>query len=459
MRANLLTAAIAAALSLTGCASLPFLVQRSGTITDQALEFNEAAALSDRQLILLNILRARDWESLSFTRLTMFRNLSTRQIQGGVNAGIGEGPSNDTLSPSLSVMGNHQPGFDLPVGHGQEFQRAIHSPVDLQLYQTFIEQGWQPGLIHMLLIERMTLSCAAIMHLRNRYTAARVNLGDDNSQERATYTRVLEHCGLENGQASPRVDAPAVTFFNYPSDWDAHQQFRIWLRILMANGAGYLRVCADTLQTPVGAPLDAGMTQNLAGVAAILGRENHTIRPVERGAAPPTQWQVARRDIERRFALGCPTDAAQRKQEAVLDINPVQVRSVEGVIYFLGELTRVREQHLQASPGTDDNVGVVRAPLIELGPVDGGLWRETLARAEADVFRVEEGVDASGVTIRHHGQNYTVRHRPLTCVEGAQCDGPGPDRSQQVIEFVLQLLNMSQNRADLPVTPTVNVAP
>lgn len=496
MRARLLSVAFAAALSLSGCATSPLLVQRSATITDQALEFNEAAALSDRQLILLNILRARDWESLSFTRLSAFQNNSSRELRAGLNASIGEGGHNDSISPSASVMGSHSPRFDLPVLTSQEFQRAIHSPVDLQLYQTFIDQGWQPGLIHMLLIERMTLSCEAIGHLRDRLAGVRrpannageaarneyqralrasTPLSNEDQRVHDEYVGALRRCGLDDAQFTPN-DAAAMTLYNYPTDWRAHLQFRRWLRLLMSSGPDYLRICADEEQRPIGAPLDAASLRTLAGVAAILNTPERTIRPRDEQAVNPTEWQIRQRLVSRRFGLGCSNNEQHRKLDAEVEIGPVQVRSVEGVIYYLGEITRVRAHFANRTAidartyaaaqdtrivNEDAQPGDFRAPIIEITADASGIWRERLARESESansLFLVERRRGENSVTVRHHGEDYTVPYQPLTC-GSLQCSDLGRNRSQQVIEFVLQLLNMSQNRADLPVTPTVNVAP
>jgi hypothetical protein len=465
--------------ALQGCASVLAVTAPSDQLTAQATEFNEAAATTDRQLIVQNVLRARDREALSFTRLTNFRSESSRQTSGGLTASVGEGPGNDTIGPTATISRSASPAFDFPVQTGQSFQRAIHTPIDLSIYRSLIEQGWQPGLLHMVLIERMRLSCAFLLHVRQEYT----NQNPDGEQFHRTamellsqedrhqlpsaltedqqvaliYARALRHCGIIEGN-TPSATAAPIQVFNYPDDdWAAYVHFRRWIRVLMSGGEDFLRVCARSEENQFGPPLTPTAPVDLGDVVAVAGVDSLSWAPHDK----THDWRLLQTETSNNFGISCGKGAIIPEDAGEDDPSQIQVRSFEGLLYYLGEVVRISPRD---NGGVGDPGYVVTAPLQRIEP-DGQLWRYHLTQCTRDmatdpcedtVFSLHQGDDRDAVVVRHHGRSYSALYTPFGRPRGADADDRG-DRTQQVIELALQLLGQLQEAEDLPTTPVVAV--
>lgn len=477
---------LAACLSLGGCMYSGQFLGRPAPITEQTAEFDRAVATSDRQMILQNILRARDRESLSFSRLSQVRGSMTRQMTTGVNATLNEGAGNDVLVPSISMTGSSTPSFDFPVQNTQQFNRAIHNAVDVELVDLLLRQDWQPGLVYMMLVQEMTLDCALMESVYRRHL------------ENASYPSYLRHgyppeLAAELRAAHTHCTTGArdsVTLFNSPMDWAAHEQFYRWLRILLRDESAHaLSLCSTEEAEPFGPPLvvaAAGNLQHLVAAAQVRGLSvDHT----------DGEWRLRRDKARRELRLGCGepfllavggdavggADSPRSHMESAAigqsDVHgSIEIRSIEGMIYFLGEVARVerRSREGQYSDSSALNAGATEADGLlaaerdrqahqVLAPAHAllrqGYERRYVPDADQErLFVLRDGSTSRGVTVNHHRRDYHVAYTEMGCPsEEGGCGNSRNvgDRSQQVIEMVLQLLGMLQQREDLPITPAV----
>ncbi|MGE3251054.1 MAG: hypothetical protein AB7J28_04710 [Hyphomonadaceae bacterium] len=457
---GLLWRAAALALSVTcaGCMSSNVFLHRGTPLAQQMAEFNDAAAESDRQLIVQNILRARDRESLSFARVSQFRSTATRQVTTGVGSTLNEGAGNDIATPSLSVVGSTAPAFDFPVLSTQNFSRAIHNRVDPELYFNLTEQGWPSGLLHMLFIENMELSCTLVERtgrLLYGESAAQAPeapapgqemtpIQSDELARRSEVARALNACARDR--------TTMLTLSNDPTEWGAYEQFYVWVRILLSAPGAPWRVCSRNATPVLNPPLQPNQPVDVGDLVTLSQRPNLSwVRDADQ------RWQLRRTGAEYRFALGC---AGHKDEVAVAiaeepreqsgagsssDSGRVRLRSLVSILYYLGEVAREETEH---------PTHIVRAPQLNYEPATPGQWESRLGDPAQDlqIFRLTSNGAEDGVRVRHHGETYVVPYTPAA---------PGVNRthrSQQVIELLLQILNLFQTREDLPSTPTVNIA-
>jgi hypothetical protein len=432
-------------LACGGCAYTGQMFVRGTPIAAQAADFDAAVADSDRNMIVSNILRARDRESMSFGRLSTVSGSMQREVSGGLAANLGEGAGNDTLGPSFQLSDSSTPTFQMTVPNTQKFGRALHSEITLDTYSLYLAQDWQPGLIHTLFLANMSLSCPLIVQLKN---ARRLEGADFAEAERAS-----THC----------ASSPANTlirFNNDPTDWEAYEQFHTWLRILLSAPDQELTICPKEIDpTPAGPPIRAGHAVDVQGLVAASKEANLRWAQVNDG------WQMMEDHSGLRFGLGCSENAPTMNVQSVENANALtnsaasfQVRSVEGVIYYLGQV--VRENHLTGGAQS------VEAPRLD-SRLDGYVWRTGLAARDREdpVFRIHGGNAYPGIEVRHHGELYTAYYTPRGCAPDLPCENPlaegqealAQDRTQQVVELLLQLLGMLQEREDLPVSTVVTI--
>ncbi|MBS0384763.1 MAG: hypothetical protein JSS00_05380 [Proteobacteria bacterium] len=111
------------------------------------------------------------------------------------------------------------------------------------------------------------------------------------------------------------------------------------------------------------------------------------------------------------------------------------VRSIEGVLFYLGEVVRAEQRRNNSPP-----------LMVKIRSSDE-------PEALFVVHRASEG-HASGIVFQHEdGQSYYVSYPDTT-----RADAPR-DRTHQVITLLLQLIGVLQERSDVPATQTVRVIP
>ncbi|MES1197634.1 MAG: hypothetical protein ABUL55_03305 [Pseudomonadota bacterium] len=390
-------ALIVVALLLGGCVPQSFYT-RPLPLDAQADQFNTVTAQSERLMILRNVMRARDRTSMVFTRIDSFQGSMSRSLESTASAGLAEGPHNDSLAPGVTVSGEASPNFNITVLNDQKFHRAIESSIDLGIYKSLLEDGWRPQLLHTLFIERIVI-------------------------------------GNE-------------TYNNDPSNPEQFQRFQTWL---LAHPS--LQVCSGSDVEDFGPPLGANTLSDLQGLAALAG-QGLEVR------AEGNHWQLGRTQQNVWLAFNCDdpnsalesvgrqlgqstadnptptgqyvTSSANGQSLGEGKANRIYVRSIEGVLFYLGEI--VRAEHRAAN---DDD------PLrIQIDNSNQPLF--VIHRASAG--------HASGMVFRHEdGQTYYVPYPDFAA------RGDAHDRTHQVVTLLLQLIGVLQEREAVPTTQTVRV--
>lgn len=364
----------------------------------QVDQFNTTAAASERLMIVRNIMRARDRTSMIFTRIQSFQGGMSRSVEGSAGLSLNEGSHNDSLSPGVTVSGSTSPTFDVAVLNDEKFHRAIETSIDLGLYQLLLQSGWRPQLLHTLFIERVV-----------------------------DHGHVIE---------------------NDPGDYAAFHQ---WIRAHES-----LQICSRSSESDFGPAIALSGATSLEGMAALA----HEQLGFRRGA---DGWHLTQTDVSRWLATSCdeadnaftsvrvemqaapaPGGAGASPQVHYVsnspggqsagdsaDDNRIYVRSVEGVLFYLGEVVRQEQRR----NGTTIDI-----------TVDG---------QDEPFFQVRRASDGhpTGLVFQHEdGKTYFIPYPPDPADANAT-----HDRTHQVISLMIQLLGMLQSQDNVPQTATVRV--
>lgn len=451
-------AAILAAAVAYGCAF-------NERIADQAVDYNATVAEAHNATLLLNILRARDRQPMHFTALTKVLGRLTRESTAGLAIEIpfgGDAAAEFPLTPSLELSQTSSPSFDVVVLDSQEFITGILTPVDPSIFAFYWDQRWPPEVLLFLLIHKIEIT---------ETNSADATPAGDNSA----------HCppvSAEKLVNSPRSDELGEGF----------RKFRRWV-----NGfidCGYTVGIRESGH-PIGPPYpvtDAAGIKGAFPLKAVLSAEKEGLQLVGAPKDNPDAYQLCK--SERRVVLcmeECPEwDAAddcrramqagqsgaaetylpsqQRPGAAALlgaggkELGTLHFRSVQGVIYYLGEILRYQRKHgpiYIRKTGRDDattkDEGEGPGVTDECGGADDERPKRTVL-FELTTDRDEADRPLMGVV--YDGVRYYVRK------ERGEDDKSGATirrRTKTVLALVNQLLGLHKKREELPTTTAVEI--
>ena len=142
-----------AALALAGCVT-------HGALSSRAVDYNTAAETARNEMLLMNILRARDRRPMVFTGLSRITGSVRAESQIGAAASTGSAaPDVQAFSPSFGF--SDAPTFDVAVLDSQEFTRGIMTPVGTEILEYFWDQGYNREVLLYLVVDRVEVECGA----------------------------------------------------------------------------------------------------------------------------------------------------------------------------------------------------------------------------------------------------------------------------------------------------------
>ena len=437
MRRSCLLLLGAAALALTGCAFGPQLRR-------VAVNHNELVANSSNELILLNILRARDREPLHFTSVSKLLGDASIQATAGTNVAIRGGTDTtktnalgelvDTSSvagtevttPSAQLVMSGKTSMDVSVWDTQEFYQGITASVPAGTVAHFLHQGWPADLLTYAFFGGIELVAREDKGAFKKGDVVAVFRNDPHDANASGDFRKIVSCYRLHTVQSTKDDAPLIAL---------SQVEKLSLADLaLLDGEKFgIDPDKDKLQQPV--PPDRRWIKRLGKTSDVL-----RLRPVDGAQDCAQLWNTGaerhRRDfltitpgpepLKKDLAEGHSNVASGSYFESGLAI-PVDVqivlRSVDGIIYFLGEY--------------------IRAPAAAPYDVAGYGGRVPL------LVVAEEKPREVFVSTRYKGRRYYVPGNPM--------GDPANGRSSQLFALVQQLLNLQKSAKDRPTTQTVRV--
>ncbi|MFN8095610.1 MAG: hypothetical protein U0599_25910 [Vicinamibacteria bacterium] len=143
--------ALGTALAASGCVS-------AAQISQRTVNYNVAVESARNEMLLLNVIRARERRAMVFTGLTRISGSLRKEAQVGIAGTVGQGmPNNAAVAPSFGV--SDAPSFDIAVLDSQEFTRGIMTPITFELVEYFWDQGYPREILLYLGVERVEVDC------------------------------------------------------------------------------------------------------------------------------------------------------------------------------------------------------------------------------------------------------------------------------------------------------------
>ena len=424
-------------LAVPGCA---FRSQVSG----MAVEYNEFVAEATNRQTVINILRARSREPLHFTSFS--KVLGTARVEG--NAGMdlaingtgvqqvpqgggfatsqrSLGPTN--LAPKVGVRINSGTDFEIGVNATDDFWRGITSPVAPSTIVHLLRQGWERDLVSYLFVHKIDFTGRIIGP--DGQVVATLPLGALRNAPDYEFTvgpftnlircRTLYYALSETAERSEF----AITFSeNVEVSEDMRREacakFEQGLRDEFRKGLEARRLDLSEAGGAGASPSTASAADPFRGRANYVAGES-----AGPGATSPNGAGFTATNYFQDLV------PAGYKTELLIDVS---VRSVEGMINFLGEYVRTKNERPLAYGRCEDGEFRQCIPLIVIKPA------------------AEAGDAPPFISVEYKGERYVVPSSGEDIRTGAGF-------SSQVIGLVQTMLNLHRSSEDLPSTPLVRV--
>ncbi len=432
-----------------------------------AVDYNEFVAQTTNQQTVLNILRAREREPMHFTSFSeVFGTLSstgsaalgasfpgdgrTIEATSGTEvttngAGtltetvttaartLGDSLADTSFSPSLGVEVSSGTDFRIAANATDDFYRGILSPVSPGTVIHFLRQGYPADLLSHLLVSRLefwvkpeqggdeaqlvylaTLDNDPDNHAKAAAFAAAVRCRPLDYGVERSVARRLPVSDLSKIPELPedrlhRIEPIPNTASAYAIEIPEETSFSLQLAERVEGQCGLLDTLLNEAATARRVPL--ALTSGAVASAAALGSDSAAIDGSDLLAEDP---QTSPSPGLVRFS----------GESLVVDVT---LRSVHGMLYYLGEYVRGEN-----GPLLDGDCSQC-LPILRVVPAN------------------EVPRDQRFVSVVYRGARYSV---PLS---GAAMR-PEAGRSSQTIDIVQQFLNLNRKASDLPSTPLVRVA-
>ena len=369
-------------------------------IGKHSVDYNKSVETAHNAQILLNILRARDRRPMHFTAISQVRGRFTLSTSGNVAIRIpfgGNAPAEFPLTPSFTISESTSPSFDIGVLNSQEFVRGILSPVEWSTFKFYWDQGWPRELLIYLFFHRV---------------------------ER----------GSERYINSPTQRKPSAISSPGP-----FEKFVEWVKRVRDDPKSRLIIGTKRSGTPIGPPIDFSKPEAIDALVKIAeSQQGLLLIPSPKATQLRQLCKVSKTDIV--CEGSCPQadipkqctvenlDKNETEQEATqlatadkIDLGKVYLRSVQNILFYLGEV--LREGGVQVRVGPRNKRDFV--PLFKL----------TIDPRKAA---------SSGARINYGGVEYFV-----------PSDANQPGLTWTVLALLNQLLGLHQKRDELPTTRAV----
>lgn len=494
-------------LVIGGCTILP------DQYASRVIDYNLEAERAQEQELLLNIVRASLRRPMQFTGLQSI----TGNAQGSVNSTLSlpfgspahrppKSVSPDVLGLGASLSGG--PQFTVPVLDTQEFYEGILRPINLQVFDYYLQQGFPREMLYDLFIQKIVITKKAD---GESLTFENNVLNDIAHQQFNLLLEYLLASGLttEHISSSAAVGAPiAAAELEPASRAEASQLIEAYAKAASASlGIKELAVPGTPkVAHPPGAPPGSALysvEKNESSVRFCFAPHGQALRAwlsdppeqvfcnavhqnvgvAEAGIAAFPQFKIPTAIYRALDALqhqpGAPaidnfiTIAGFENQPVALQF---YVRSTQGIMYYLGEvLRRAIRADLNLSAGTPPKpltpqimtfipFGMVArtpcpdsgetrlmannlAPIPALTPPQQGADATKRDYYCENLFRVDAGGDAkSFLSVDYEGTRYAIPANPKKA-----------GRTFEVLELVKQLFAINTSAKEFPSTSVFSI--
>ena len=440
---------VAATFGLTACAVVD---QYAG----RAVVYNLQAEQAQEQALLLNVVRASLRRPMQFTGLQSITG--TASASGSITGGgstthqspyislFGLTPPSSSSLLSSVVAGNiggtasmsGGPSFSVPVLDTQEFYRGFLNPISGQALDLYFQYGYPRDvlfniMIQKIIIKRLDGGCRVEVHTPVCEMTIRNYAPEDVSLELfqgimgylirlgLSTEPIIEPASKQKGSTDAKAAADERSFGFCFAPRDASAYRLINRHVLCGHPAAGLQLKASEIGRKSlisGVPLPKALIDKLYA---------DTIEPRLSSDARADGFRNIRAFAGKNVSISFNT------------------RSIEGILYYLGEVVR-RQAHPesgQSSHHVQVRVGPPQNPFpIQSCPFEGNIdgYRCT------DLFVLEEGVsDPKGISVDYEGGHYTIS------------SDTGSSWTMPVFDIVKQLQALNTSAKQLPASNLISV--
>jgi hypothetical protein len=431
---------LAACLLLSGCGT-------ARRVADELATFNEAQQRGTAQLILLNVLRARDHQPLAYSHFDVLR--------GGINAnssigfGLPFGPDAHSLSPNTFATAlGASPGLsqDVKPQDDQDFYRGILTPISAETWALYQDQNWAPDLLFHMFVEYIRLSRTdfdALFSGTESLCRAHADIADvagacKGLAQTEAEIRGLPRCTPDTVLLNAK---PVLKLLNDPGDRCRQLQYDALTQAMDILG---FHIAQVTTRTAVGPAMPPSALRDThwpfalkdSNIEIAASGEEYRFETVSRdyavsltnmpclgganiAVAPPSE---ASAPAPRSGSL--PADCRDQHQLVI----GITTRSPDGMLYYMGEVARAI---LPADPAGTPKAVTLRG--------DNG-------EPQALMSLVEDDVPDAAVRVNYRGTTYSVPRG-------------GGHVTMQAFELLEQVFALYNRASSTPSTTAVTVVP
>lgn len=415
-RCAALTIVVGMSLVLAACAT-------PRQVADQNVNMSLAVEEANNRMLLLNVVRAYHRQPFHFFRVGVVRGPAGL---GSVTTALPLPFGPDFTAQVYNFSAGYkpdQPSFDLTPLDSQEFMQGITKPISPRLIGYYLDQGWPRQLLLHMFVREIEIyeNVDNVTRKTGRYLNYPQN--EDDMQKFSRVVASLRRCEIDLAEEKVvQKHGPPLTLDQHTPIEKLAAARTNDLTLVEDNGKYQLqrisKVPTLAIRMPANAsPEDCAFVRDQerdpavarealasAPIAALLGRNADDPSPP--GAGAPWRYRYV-------FVL----------------------RSVEAMIYYLGELTR-----LQLDGPLDNGVADgSRRRAVEIG------FEPFRSKPGDPLFVVRRGsAEPAAVSVEYWGEQYSIPR--------------SAGRASHVLSLVTQLLGLQNKATEAPVTGVVRVA-
>jgi len=382
-----------------------------GVIEQNVVDFNHAVAKSQNELLLLNILRAKDRQPRYFTALTQIRGSLSSSVKMGLILPFGPGTDSGFALPESSLSSS--PSFDVAILDSEKFMRGIMRPVEKGLFKYYWDEGWSQELLLYLLVAKIRFP-AVDGKLREVVNSPTHH---EKFDEFVDVVKKLTHAGLVASLETHQPFGPQFKELDLASILAAKEK---GLEIASENGCFQFMQSSSTvrLECPEwDADPEKGCSRMLRELPGISQKGTRVQLVFEELVPSAKSRATATRESM------CDSRPAKDAEEPLT--GEIILRSPEAIMHYLGEIVRVEEENDRWSP-----------PEI----------REATGHAPSSLplFVVKAGqAQAADVAVEVNDRSYYIP------------SGTAGGRSMHCLWLLTELFGLHKSFDELPATPAV----
>ena len=436
--ANVRLRLYAAAMTLMFSAVLPG-CSFSSLVADHSVDYNRALRKVSNANVLLNALRARDRLPMQFAAISRISGDFTFAPSASITAG--SIPLESETAPALDVTGTvvgnltyiSNPSYDVVPLDSQEFLNGILTPLEPKILEFYISQGWPKELLFHLFFEDIKVGKTLVKN------------DPDDPEEFGRFQLAIKEQKINIisrnviVEVSPLFDFEPKANLKHLVDLGtsaldfekSNGRFRLIKRIPRY----FICTREDPLDcVPKRVPLAVETDARAANTDEPSRSEPGTLRATDQnepGAeiedGDTTQnvtGEPSRSEPGTLRAADQNEPGAEIEEESITEAH---LRSVQGIIYYLGEILRVQNSQRVAAKTMPITVKTSKGEDVLFNLID-----------------VDSDDSLPDFVFKHNERRY-----------GLPKEKQQAGRSSQVVELVSQLIGLQKQRKDLPTTQAI----